>query len=653
LFTNHFVNFFRELRVKDNYWDKIQEFRSAYFSGNHVVGIQVRHGNSESEKSDFREIGREIKDFDNFIENLRNYLSKYSSNSSFFLAADSDLVVEKFREHFPKVITREQWRPEVNSGASHFMSHECPEGETENAANALIDMYLLGLCDTCIFTRGSYMLVVPCQMEKIYGRPSVKLLFDYKRHFNIGRFNPENFYSLGYYIIRLLTIQNFIRKFRKEILKRVYSNYKSIVKSIKRLDKNLKKIITRSIKNLKKKINNDKKFISKRLIQINKKYIRKLTKEISRIPQKTIKQYRRYKKRIIRRTKRTWAFEIVYWNIYYKTVWDLISIKNRIRDFIEFRIMRSGSRKLVFGKYDKLFLIKMNHSNAGFFAYFLYVLHQLKYCEKYNYLPVVYFGKDSVDGPNAYYDSRYGENMWDYYFEPVSDYTYNDIKKKLDDPDDPLTKDDITKLRINDLAYLHEFNPHGIYPFPYGFYRYKKNYDEKWYENQRDKARYFINKYIRIKKYILDEVNQFYNEKMKGYHLVGVHIRGTDKGSQGAPKNLLRIIEPDQYIKEIDKYSKKFQDCKIYVATDQQQYLDYVKEIYGDRIIFYPAIRSSSKVATFKLQDGNNYLKGKEILIESLLLSRCDFLMKCTSAVGEAAIWFNPDLKHIDMNYLY
>ena len=48
---------------------------------------------------------------------------------------------------------------------------------------------------------------------------------------------------------------------------------------------------------------------------------------------------------------------------------------------------------------------------------------------------------------------------------------------------------------------------------------------------------------------------------------------------------------------------------------------------------------------------GNYYTKGEDVLIDCLLLSKCDFLLKCTSAVGEYALYFNPQLRCIDLNH--
>ena len=68
-------------------------------------------------------------------------------NVSWFLCTDSDVVVDEMRRKVPDVITREQWRPAPDSGLSLHLGHLCPEGEVANAANALLDLYLLSYCD--------------------------------------------------------------------------------------------------------------------------------------------------------------------------------------------------------------------------------------------------------------------------------------------------------------------------------------------------------------------------------------------------------------------------------------------------------------------------------------------------------------------------
>jgi hypothetical protein len=153
-----------------------------------------------------------------------------------------------------------------------------------------------------------------------------------------------------------------------------------------------------------------------------------------------------------------------------------------------------------------------------------------------------------------------------------------------------------------------------------------------------------------VKPHIIDEIENFYMKNFHGHPMLGIHMRGTDKGTANASPHLMRIVPPKDYFPYIDKYIAKHSSCKIFVATDQQQYLEEMKNRYKQRIISYDVIRSKSCVNAFQKDDENRYIKGKEVLIDCLLLSKCDFLLKCTSAVGEYAIYFNTKLGSIDLN---
>ncbi len=303
---------------------------------------------------------------------------------------------------------------------------------------------------------------------------------------------------------------------------------------------------------------------------------------------------------------------------------------------------------------SEFLIVTINHSNAGFFAYVNFVLNQLLYCEAHGYIPVVFFGKHSVDGPNAYYDPAHGENMWDYYFEPVAGYTYSDIEARLADPRDPLTAANVHRLSVDKLWDLLERCPGSVYAYPHGHFKDKIDYDEAWYREQREKANRLIRQYIRVKPHVLSKVDAFYRTHFAGERVLGVQIRGTDKGTANSHPKLMRIIKPEEYFPHIDKYTQQHGQCRIFVATDQMQFLKEMRERYGNRIISLPASRSHSNLATFNVnyQQTRNYAKGEEVLMDCLLLSRCDYLLKCTSAVGEFAIYFNPAIESRDLNYI-
>ena len=79
---------------------------------------------------------------------------------------------------------------------------------------------------------------------------------------------------------------------------------------------------------------------------------------------------------------------------------------------------------------ERVLRIRSNHGSAGFFAYVLFAINQLILAHEAGVTPYVDFSECTVNGHdhpasggrNLYYDERYGSNMWEQYFEPVSSY---------------------------------------------------------------------------------------------------------------------------------------------------------------------------------------------------------------------------------------
>lgn len=301
---------------------------------------------------------------------------------------------------------------------------------------------------------------------------------------------------------------------------------------------------------------------------------------------------------------------------------------------------------------SKVFEIRINHSNAGFFAYLTFAINQLIFCERKGYTPVVHFGSWSENGSNAYYDPDYGENTWDYYFEPVAGLTYHDIQSRLDDFSTPLQESDVIRLTNKELWYLHTGEKRSVHAYPYGRFKHKTELDEDWSRQNREKAHRIIQKYICLKPHITDLLDSTAEEIFGNHHVLGIHMRGTDKGTADSATQLMKIIPPKKYFPYIDQYIKKQPACKIFVATDQVQFVNSMQKRYGNRILSLDASRSRHSINTFKQRKRDSgYKKGEEVLLDCLLLSRCSFLLKCCSAVGEFAIYFNPELRCIDMNH--
>eukprot|EP00966_Prymnesium_polylepis_P194718 4513965-Prymnesium_polylepis.1 len=72
---------------------------------------------------------------------------------------------------------------------------------------------------------------------------------------------------------------------------------------------------------------------------------------------------------------------------------------------------------------------------------------------------------------------------------------------------------------------------------------------------------------------------------------------------------------------------------------------------YGERVATQARVaRASGKDSIWRAASSEGARRrGMQVLLDSLLLSRCDYLIKSNSAVSEFAIYFNPRL--VDASY--
>ena len=128
--------------------------------------------------------------------------------------------------------------------------------------------------------------------------------------------------------------------------------------------------------------------------------------------------------------------------------------------------------------------------------------------------------------------------------------------------------------------------------------------------------------------------------------ILGVHLRGTDKGKYLSTAGSGRPIGPTEYEPYVSAFLKAHgPSAKVFVATDSPSYLEEVKRKWpADRLIYRSEVlRHESNVAFVGGKGGGkrnggaaaigsgNYRKGEEVLLDMLLLSRCDWLLHAAS----------------------
>lgn len=253
----------------------------------------------------------------------------------------------------------------------------------------------------------------------------------------------------------------------------------------------------------------------------------------------------------------------------------------------------------------------------GFFGEFLIVIGAL-----YLYEAGQFAGVDvEFDSSGTFYEENKGPNWWNYYFEPITVGSKNNAYT--------LQTCNASELNL-DLPRYTEFH------IP------------------RLTANRLINKYIHVKPHIQAKVDKIVKENFSKGKTIAVHYRGTDKYLEDplAPFDLVA-----RHVNEaIAKLSSKnpSQEIKIFVATDQQSFLNYMLAMYPSAVVYYKeGIRSTDDKAVHTSTLSDPYKLGEDALIDCLLLSRCDYLIKTSSNLSLCAAYFNPHIPMIHATSRY
>ena len=291
--------------------------------------------------------------------------------------------------------------------------------------------------------------------------------------------------------------------------------------------------------------------------------------------------------------------------------------------FIEEYNNKSIRRVLMSKKYRKraIFILLFSYLNlftkdeskhiigtrdCGVFSNFIGVLNHLDWCLKHDRTPVVYWGKKST----YYVDQGHNgsTNVWKYYFEQVSHKGYQ-FGDKIDHSYSAPDKSIIWKTGK---------------PLP----------DEK---RRKEIYEQLIRPFIKINPLVRKKIEQFYSKKMTEKHIVGVHLRGTDKSSEVAQVSPLRILKIAQ--------EQATPESQFFVATDDNRLLETAKKVLQGKVIYYDSYRSDSGKPIHKKY--NKALIGEEVVIEVMLLARCDVLVHTDSNVSISSLLLNPNLESI------
>ena len=264
---------------------------------------------------------------------------------------------------------------------------------------------------------------------------------------------------------------------------------------------------------------------------------------------------------------------------------------------------------------DKIFYLIKRSPGTGMFSNVTFILNHLKICKKFDFVPVI----DMENFKTIYNEKvkiKNNKNAWNYYFENLNLYTLNEVYKSK------------YVLVTNDKFF--------------NFFSYNIDKDKELIQ--------LLNDNIKLNKYL----QKMYKKTLKKFNkkkILGIHFRGTSyKRSAGHP-----LPATKKQMKEITEKILRDNDVDmIFLVTEELNYLSFFKKNFKNKLFYLSSSYRSNRNDAFKIYPRNlhRYKLGREAVLESILLSHCDYFIYLCSNISSAAISFNKNIyqKRFEIN---
>jgi len=256
---------------------------------------------------------------------------------------------------------------------------------------------------------------------------------------------------------------------------------------------------------------------------------------------------------------------------------------------------------------DGYYAIDMNTDAMGLGARIINMLEILLYCDAKGYIPLIKFNYREKNNTNDYFGELF-------YYKKEKALLHPEIKyTSIRDTSDLVWKNQDKRLRLNMAKDLFE-------------------------------------KYLEFNDKIVEEVNAFINQRFIGKQVLGIHYRGTDKAVEASE------VTHEELLNNVRKVLNNNPELNlIFFSSDDAQAIHYLLNSDLSIPVVYrnDAIRSETGDPVHLTQDNSKITINRDAIVNCLILSRCNYLLKTASLLSDCSVIFNPDLRVSVINAPY
>jgi len=296
-------------------------------------------------------------------------------------------------------------------------------------------------------------------------------------------------------------------------------------------------------------------------------------------------------------------------------------IARRIRNWLRDRLPDPDVRGKTMVMYCRQG-VRKSRAWPGMFSEVIHVLGGLKYAEMHRAAAV------RVDFRSPHYlDPERGPNWWTYFFESDTMPVDGDAGAAEVHLTSPISK----YGKYGGFCDLVNGETPHLYPMTFGI-------------DRAELGRLFA-AYIRIRPEILAKVERFATEWLTpGEKVIGVSYRGTDSARHYPFYRLPYEAFADEVRRVADA------DARLLVTSDEVDFVEFMEREFPGRVTTWsesPRVRAGETAIHFNRgMQASGYLKGESALIDCVLLSRTDYLVKGRSNISDVALVLNPRLPY-------
>jgi hypothetical protein len=262
------------------------------------------------------------------------------------------------------------------------------------------------------------------------------------------------------------------------------------------------------------------------------------------------------------------------------------------------------------------FTLIIRNRNSGFFSNLNLVLNNLNWR----------LGRDGIgaamvdwrataDTPQFSYGGEEHENLWLRFFEPLP-FEY------------------FPAARRESSRYA---SPNITSNFAYAAYKLNRRWRQVYHRLYR--------RYIRIQPSIREGADRIYRSTMTARYCVGVHYRHPAHDSEC----LYPIPSPEVFIERARRMLPEKGTVAVFLATDLEPVVDAFRSVFGESLVLQPGVRRARSASEKEVhrQGAPDPELAEQVLIDCLLLAKCDAMLHVASNIATAAGYINPRLKMV------